>query len=364
MGFTLRERRRQAGDLRVIVRDDAKVPGEKSGEPESPESPASVDGISGPGSPDSPDSPSPRASTFPPPLPPAQTSITSTSSIQSVVDPTNTLPPATTQSSVTTQPAVEPVATALPDTTIPEPSTTTTFSTSVIPALAQTAAPLTSTLALPQSSTTDRLVAEPTENSQNGQAQVAQSSGGGDISQPSQIGLGTSGAAVFLGIIFFIFWKFRRGRTQSSSSNKNIFSRLLPSRPKKDPQEDVRPLNATNRPPDARTQSNIMDELMAAAYAAEDGQNTFGNPQQQQLDIHADEKQQSDPRAYLQTKALPLPLPLPLNARMPPPRAPSVAAQTEMTSGTETTWRTWGVSQEKKPTGSWLDKYVRNGGIK
>ncbi|KAI0593803.1 hypothetical protein F4775DRAFT_474471 [Biscogniauxia sp. FL1348] len=419
MRTTLRERRRRTDDLRIIVRADPSAP---SGAPKSPDSPDSVDGVNSPDSPDSPDSPgspgspaspdspSPAASTFPPP-PPAQTSIAGTTSIQSNAGPATTIAPVATQSSVaavptaapaaslssiTTQPlavpkttpssgtsvtneplaapiTTRPAAAASPDTSLLGPSTTTTFATSVITST-KSSTSSTSTLNIAQSSfsATPSLVSIPTDSPQNGQAQVVQSTDGGDLSKPSQIGLGTSGAAAFVAILFFVFWRFRRRRNRSSSS-KSFFPKQLHSPPKSEPERDMRQANTTNRRPDSRTPSNIMDELMTAAYAVEDGDNTFGNSQQQQVqqshyqqpqqpryDMYADDKQQFDSGSYSQHTTLALPS----GARMPPPRALSIAAKTEMTSETESTWRTWGVSQERKPSENWVDKFIRNGGVK
>lgn len=143
------------------------------------------------------------------------------------------------------------------------------------------------------------------------------------------------------------------------------------------------------------TPSRIMDNLMRAAYAAEDGNAS-------QYGGYADEKGQSntfgpvaDPRQPVSMRqssaSVPQPpmsggtnslyvnqlmsgfykgqgadgLTAPPNVRMPPPAAPSVAGQTEVTASSESTWRTWGWSQPKQqPKEGWIDKCVRLGGLR
>lgn len=135
--------------------------------------------------------------------------------------------------------------------------------------------------------------------------------------------------------------------------------------------------------PPERTQSRIMDDLMAAAYAAEDGSasqyGAFAEEKQQlNAPAHPPQTRQPDapdPRAsnslyvnqlmsgfYKGARADGLAVPA--DARMPPPVAPSVAGQTEATNTTESTWKTWGWSQQKKPKETWVDKCIRRGGLR
>lgn len=167
-------------------------------------------------------------------------------------------------------------------------------------------------------------------------------------------------------------------------------------------------------------QSRTMDDLMAAAYAAEDGNasrysgymdekrqvngSVYGTSPRQSL-----RQSQSPPRHSQSPTRHPLSLrrapsrrqsrapsvrasvnsqgenslyvnqllsgfykgqrmdgpAVPRNARVPPPIAPSVAGRTEYTATTESTWRTWGWQQKKEePKESWVKKCVRLGGLK
>ncbi|KAI1780754.1 hypothetical protein F4818DRAFT_15457 [Hypoxylon cercidicola] len=215
----------------------------------------------------------------------------------------------------------------------------------------------------------------------------AQVSDGGNtmpgMSKGGAIAFGTIGGVVIVAALIFIIWKFGRRRNRASGG---LFSRFTPSRFRR--MEE--PQGTVDYGPPGRTQSGIMDDLMAAAYAAEDGNAS-------QYGGFVDEKRQLGASMYAPQVSQPVPvrqsnapdprassnslyvnqlmsgfykgaradgLAVPANARMPPPAAPSVAGQTEVTTTTESTWKTWGWSQPKKPKETWVDKCVRLGGLR
>ncbi|KAI0880099.1 uncharacterized protein GGS22DRAFT_99815 [Annulohypoxylon maeteangense] len=207
------------------------------------------------------------------------------------------------------------------------------------------------------------------------------------------IAFGTIGAAVIVAAVVGFIWWFRRRRNRESRAVSGFTS----SSGFKKMEEARRPVTA-DYGSSRDSQSRIMDNLMTAAYAAEDGNAS-------QYGAYGNEKRQSatsadilDPRRARSTRQSSTPsaqtpdvgrnslyvnqllsgfykgqradgLTAPPNARMPPPAAPSVAGQTEVTTSSESTWRTWGWSQPKQQQQpqhkeGWVDKCVRLGGLK
>lgn len=228
----------------------------------------------------------------------------------------------------------------------------------------------------------------PTQNSQAQQSDVSQStdqsglmSRGGVIAMGLLIGLAT------VATIAFVVWKCRRRRNRSKSGAASKFKPFFLGRDRPPQSEEVR---APSRA--MRAQSRTMDDLMAAAYAAENGTGSVwgGRPASQEssdtlwrekqgLGAYAPQQQQQQQQRQKSTSGslyanqlltgfwkkggddagMPA---APGQARVPAP-APSVAGKTEMTSqsgATESTWNTWGVMQHhSKPKANWIEKLRR-----
>ncbi|KAI1381238.1 hypothetical protein F4677DRAFT_119984 [Hypoxylon crocopeplum] len=331
------QRRTRANDLRVFVRADA--PGAVE-DPELSDSDSEDEGEL--------DSPSPTSDAFPSPILSGASDTTTPTISPSPTQPAEGIT-STTTSIDSTQPA------------------TLASSNGLLPT--QTAA-------------TDSGVA---------QAQTSQTDGTPVMSRDGAIAIGTVGGAIAIAAVVFIIWKCRRRRDPTGGG---LFSRFSSSSFRR--MEEPRQVDITNYGPPGKTQSRIMDDLMAAAYAAEDGNASQYGP-------FADEKRQLSESVYAPHPSQPIPtressmpvpqasanprgssnslyvnqllsgfykgartdgLAAPPNARMPPPPAPSVAGQTEVTATTESTWRTWGWSQPKQPKETWVDKCIRLGGLR
>lgn len=220
-------------------------------------------------------------------------------------------------------------------------------------------------------------------------------------------------------------WKCRRRR---NSSNKKFFWGSSSSSASDDSFTRAREPQMEKYGGYGHRQTKTMDDLMAAAYAAEDGNasrysgymdekrqvngSVYGSSPRQSL-RQSLRQSQSPPRQSLRQSQSPPRNPLslrrapsrrqssapnvrastnsqgenslyvnqllsgfykgqrmdgpavPRNARVPPPVAPSVAGRTEYTATTESTWRTWGWQQKKEePKESWVKKCVRLGGLR
>ncbi|KAI2772094.1 hypothetical protein F4815DRAFT_418778 [Daldinia loculata] len=328
----------RANNLRVFIRDDV---------------PDTVDDVeSDSESEDEPDTPSPTKDVFPSP------SAGTEAPAQQVGAPA-TSDPSSVESPQPTTDASQP---------------TTTFATSISVPAAQSSSTNTvlSPSALPQAN-------EPS------QAQTAQPENPTRImSKDGAIALGTIGGTIIIAAIIFLLWKCRRRQARANGSVSSRFSPFSGFKKMEEPRE----IYTTNRGSGGKTGSKIMDDLMAAAYAAEDGNAS-------QYGAYMDEKRRSNNSMYAPNPRRSNPpqaavnpdrgsnslyvnqlmsgfykgsradgLAAPANARMPPPVAPSVAGQTEVTATTESTWRTWGWSQKKPPKESWVDKCVRLGGLR
>ncbi|KAI0843608.1 hypothetical protein F5Y06DRAFT_7439 [Hypoxylon sp. FL0890] len=360
MRSSIYRRRTRANDLKVFVRDDV------------PDA-ASDDELSDSEDDGEPDSPSPTSPNFPSPSP------TGSSTQQPGRISSSTTSTESSQS-ITSAPSTS--ASATPDTGVPASQSSSIL---ITPSASSSAT---------QTSSIDASVTQgvPPENNDPVGAQSSQVGGKPVMSRDGAIALGTVGGIVFIAALVFIIWKCRRRRSRTGGGPSSKFSPFSGFR-----RMEESPAPVTAHPGSApKTQSKIMDDLMAAAYAAEDGNAS-------QYGAYADEKRQPNASVYAPDPGQPAPmrhsnwpdpqaptstgggtnslyvnqlltgfyksprtdgLAVPGNARMPPPAAPSVAGQTEVTATTESTWRTWGWSQEKKPKETWVDKCIRLGGLK
>ncbi|KAI0851947.1 hypothetical protein F5Y00DRAFT_228248 [Daldinia vernicosa] len=324
----------RANNLRVFIRDDV---------------PHTVDHVEPDSeSEDEPDTPSPTKHVFP--SPPARTEAPTQTPTQQVGAH------ATPKSS-----SIE----------APQPTTSTSISTSATQSSSTSTSTDLPASALPQSNESSQAQAVQSENSKS------------IMSKDGAIALGTIGATIIIAAIIFLLWKCRR--RQARANDGGGASRFWPFSGFKKI-EEPREIYTTNRESGGKTQSKIMDDLMAAAYAAEDGNvSQYGaytdEKRQTYTSMHAPNQRQSNPPQaaenpdrgsnslyvnqlmsgfYKGSRADGLTTPA--NARMPPPPAPSVSGETDVTATTESTWRTWGWSQKKPPKESWVDKYIRLGG--
>ncbi|RWA08427.1 hypothetical protein EKO27_g6665 [Xylaria grammica] len=190
-----------------------------------------------------------------------------------------------------------------------------TVSTSPIPVLSP-GNPTTSTSVLSQS-TDDAQTGGPTNVPQVDNAINPPDEGGSSTSSnPQRAGQIAGGTIAFIGLIFFAY----------------------PAPP----------------PGKSRSPSSIMNQLMTAAYAAEDGAGYRNSAEA--IDNYANEKQQFTAYRGESTERLTVPAAAQL-------RPPSIAARTETTDKTESTWKTWGVlagsSRVSMPRNWWVDRYFR-----
>ncbi|KAI2467468.1 hypothetical protein F4781DRAFT_309123 [Annulohypoxylon bovei var. microspora] len=380
MRIPIYRRRARTNDFKIFVRDDALI---NPDDPSISDSDSDSDG-------DGLDSPSPTSPEFPPPPPPppppAQVenpaqdpAVASSEQIPPVA--TNTVSSTEQSSSTTTKPVTssEQISSTATNSVSLQP---TTLSSSTTVLAAQTSAIEASATQSTASQSTDVVEAQA---SQEGGATPTMSSGGA-------IAFGTVGAVVIVVAIIIFIWRCRRRQNKEDGSlfKPSGFTRM---------KEDRRPVTAdygSSRGGSSRdTPSRIMDNLMTAAYAAEDGNAS-------QYGVSTNEKQQPNTYTFGPDSRLPMPmrqsstsapqppdggrgsnslyvnqllsgfykgqatdgLAAPPNARVPPPAAPSIAGRTEVTTNTESTWRTWGWSQHKQPKDTWIDKCVRLGGLR
>ncbi|KAI8958199.1 hypothetical protein F5Y11DRAFT_51534 [Daldinia sp. FL1419] len=338
MRSSMYRRNARANSLRVFVRQDV---------PDTVEDPDSDSD-----SEDEPDTPSPTEDAFP--SSPAETETPT----QQVGAPTTDASQSTTDASQQT--AGSPSQSITPASDVNVPATQSSSSSLDITAGA-----------LPQGGEASQAQTAPSDSPQP------------TMNKAGAIALGTIGGTIIIAAILFILWKCRR---RGSRGNRNSTSRFSPFSGFKR-MEEPREKYTTNRGSVGKTGSKIMDDLMAAAYAAEDGNAS-------QYGAYMDEKRRSN-NSYAPSQRRSNPaqatagpnrgsnslyvnqimsgfykgrrvdgLTTPANARMPPPAAPSVAGQTEVTATTESTWRTWGYSQKKPPKESWVDKCIRLGGLR
>ncbi|GAW17144.1 hypothetical protein ANO14919_065940 [Xylariales sp. No.14919] len=215
-----------------------------------------------------------------------------------------------------------------------------TASTSPIPVLSP-GNPTTSTSVLSQS-TDDGQLGGPTNVPQVDNAINPPDEGGSSASnnpqRAGQIAGGTIGSIAFIGLVFFAVWLWRRRRREANRLSIRSNDMQYPAPP----------------PGKSRSPSSIMNQLMTAAYAAEDGANYRNSAEA--FDNYANEKQQFTAYRGESTERLTVPAAAQL-------RPPSIAARTETTDKTESTWKTWGVlagsSRVSMPRNWWVDRYFR-----
>ena len=189
-----------------------------------------------------------------------------------------------------------------------------------------------------------------------------------------------------LATVAFIFYKCRRrGQPGQSRGSKYAFWRRGRGGDANDNGINEKQLYTSRRPSSMKSDGRIMDQAMAAAYAAENGYGAGGRPASQRSSESLWQQKQD---AYARTLAAAPKggkgslyskqlvtgfwkksgggadgnLAVPSKAHVPPQ---SVAGKTEMTSqsgATESTWNTWGVVQHhEKPKRKWSGK-IRVGG--
>lgn len=145
-----------------------------------------------------------------------------------------------------------------------------------------------------------------------------------------------------MGILVFAIWMWRRRRNRAK-----YLSRMVP-----DDTQYVDP--QPGEPGKTRSPSSIMNQLMTAAYAAEDGQDYRNS--NEIFDNYANEKQGFTAHENESTERLTVPPAAQL-------RHESIAARTETTNKTESTWKSWGVlagpSRLSLPKNWWVDRYFR-----
>ncbi|KAJ2985793.1 hypothetical protein NUW58_g5347 [Xylaria curta] len=138
-------------------------------------------------------------------------------------------------------------------------------------------------VSLPPQSTSDTQLSSSTDVPQPTNAirlpSESEDSGSSNSQKAGQIAGGTIGSIAAVGLIFFAIWLWRRHRNRHSR-----FSRMLP--------DETRYL-ATQppHPGKARSPSSIMNQLMTAAYEAEDGVDYRDS--EQIFDNYANEKKKS-----------------------------------------------------------------------
>ncbi|KAF2963992.1 hypothetical protein GQX73_g9588 [Xylaria multiplex] len=271
---------------------------------------------------------------------------TATSSSQPLVSDSSSASLPTASSALTSSQSIPVMSTSAqqsPSSSLVSSSVTSITSTSPIPVLIPGTS-ITSTSGLSQSTSDGQLVS-PTNIPQADNSISAPEESGSSTSSNSQragqIAGGTIGGIAFIGLIIFAIWMWRRRRNQAD--------RL--SRMSDDMQYYAAPAQAVGK---SRSPSSIMNQLMTAAYAAEDGGNYRNS--EQNFDGYANEKQRFTAHEGESTERLTPPAAAQL-------RPPSIAARTETTNRTESTWKTWGVlagsSRVSAPRNWWVDRYLR-----
>ncbi|RYP80676.1 hypothetical protein DL769_002358 [Monosporascus sp. CRB-8-3] len=237
--------------------------------------------------------------------------------------------------------------------------------------------PFPSETALPQTSPTSGELGASIGSAQNEvqEPELSQNAGqSGQMGRSVIIAMGTIIGLAVLAIVIFTLWICRRRRNRA---NAKPTSKLRPFLCRRDgAQQSGMPA----APPDVKTQSRIMDDLIAATYSAENGNawetgskrssgSSLWREKQEASAMYASQKPNENSKSLYvnqltsgfwkrssQEEAG--------NIRAPP----SVAGKTEMTSqsgATESTWNTWGVAQHpKKPKEDWIKRCIRLGGTK
>ncbi|KAI1106380.1 hypothetical protein F4804DRAFT_41579 [Jackrogersella minutella] len=383
-------RHARANNLKILVRDDVPDLTKDPAELSDSDSDSDDDGLL--------DSPSPTSPNFPPPPPQVGSPTPPPAEVSSTTTSTASLPLAETSSTATSAVSSQlpgETSTAISGITSQPPGETSLIATNTVSSQPTTLTSITSTrLPATQPTSTSASVTESSlsQNSDAVQAQASQSGSAKPVmSRDGAIALGTVGGVVLVAALLFIMWKCRRRRNRGDGDVSFKPSFLSGFRKIEEPR---RPVTA-DYGSSAKTDSRIMDNLMAAAYAAEDGSaSQYGAhaEKQRQYNISIYDQGPRQPAPTRQSDPPVLPVPdtgrganslyvnqllsgfykspktdwpsAPPDARMPPPVAPSVAGRTEVTATSESTWRTWGWSQHGKPKDSWVDRCIRLGGLR
>ncbi|KAI3322507.1 hypothetical protein HD806DRAFT_500253 [Xylariaceae sp. AK1471] len=363
--------RRKVSGFRISVRDDEKpqdgVPSDSKPLDDEP----SDDELSADDDTDDegePDTPPPTTTTFPPSSLPLETTTTSISS-QSMT-PTA---PSTTQLTTPAAPATTLLTTSKPPketvtvTTSSKLAPSDTSSTSLPPTTSTLSSPIinlpiASTSVLPVLNPTDRTSTTPVLPEITGDASQSENTlspsddrtvGASHSSKRAgEIAGATVGSIALIAIIFFAIWMWRRRRNRDSAHDASRTSGMpMPA------DDNMQYRHQQPRGHDTeRSPSSIMNQLMTAAYAAEDGMG-YRNSEQDFDHYAAAEK----PRfVALENESMER-LTVPAGAQL---RHQSIAARTETTNRTESTWKTWGVlaGSSQPPPGPrnwWVDRYFR-----
>ncbi|KAI0912062.1 hypothetical protein F4823DRAFT_583130 [Ustulina deusta] len=261
--------------------------------------------------------------------------------------PSTSLGPGTTTMSTSSHStlAAAPTTTLLTTTTLP-PLSSTLISSSVTPIVSTSTSTLgdltISTFVLPQS-TSDGSTNVPQTGSSTNPPDDTAGSTSKNSQRAGQIAGGTIGGIAFIGLAIFAIWTWRR----RCRSQANHLSRASDA--------SIQYLAEQPRGPGkSRSPSSIMNQLMTAAYAAEDGQDYRNSGRI--VDNYANEKRGLSAYGNESTERLTAPAAAQL-------RPPSIAGRTETTNETESTWKTWGVlagsSRISVPRNWWVDRYFR-----
>ncbi|KAI0150551.1 hypothetical protein GGR57DRAFT_185846 [Xylariaceae sp. FL1272] len=259
-------------------------------------------------------------------------SSSSTTTATSIASHAGTAEPQTTTSSL---PGSAVASSSFASATSAQGLATVTISTSTPPVSIVTSSFVSASSELQSATTTGTPVTTSTSTAAINTPQAESSSAGADdpvhihnIGRNSSrnagvIAAATIGSIAVLALILFMFWRYRRGSRRANDSDQSRAESWQPNGPETAP--------ASGQTSTKRSPSSIMNYLMRAAYAAEDGMGYNGNA--------SDEK--SAAGFYANKHESTERLTFPPGAQL---RHPSVSARTETSNATEGTWRTWGAS--------------------
>ncbi|KAI8629845.1 hypothetical protein F5Y19DRAFT_484288 [Xylariaceae sp. FL1651] len=350
---------RRASGFRIFVRgdeklkedvsNDSKAHGEESSDDDSDEE-------------EEPDTPSPTTTTFPSSsFPEATATSILNPSVTPVVPPTTLLKPS--ESYLDTATMIASLQSTLPD--IPQtnfpPATSTLLSIINPPVVSTSALPTSNPTNLP--SPTSALPKNPSSAELGGPSDIPQGEitlspsddRAGETSHRSmkagEIAGATIGSIALIALILSAIWMWRRRMSRiTADSRSNLSVRPMPPDDNTQYPYQQRAGASTKRSP-----SSIMNQLMTAAYAVEDGTG-YRNSEHGFNEYAVAEKQRDTIYRNESTERLTVPA----DGQT---RHQSMAARTETTSRTESTWKTWGVlagssQPQQGSTNWWVDRYL------
>ncbi|KAI0402253.1 hypothetical protein F4802DRAFT_618100 [Xylaria palmicola] len=257
--------------------------------------------------------------------------------------------------------------------------TTPTSSSGAIPVL--NPSDLTTSSFVFPSTTSDAQLGGPTDEAQadNNAAQPPDGIGSSASStqKAGQIAGGTVGGIALVGFFLVAVWMWRRRKNRDSNNRLSGLPEDISRLPGEQQYDEAPhysaapPLLQLQQPAKTRSPSSIMNQLMTAAYAAEDGRDP-GRRDSEQLFFgaggYADEKQggglgfTAHPNESSERLTAP---PAAVRQSRHQSRHQSIAARTETTERSESTWKTWGVlaGSSRPPAGPknwWVDRYLRS----